>query len=69
MSADDDGQQSFKTVREQQEAQRAARSRPPSPNDERESLYSRPSFELDATTITALLGAAIAFQFFVLANM
>ena len=26
-------------------------------------------FELDATTITALLGAAIAFQFFVLANL
>lgn len=26
-------------------------------------------FELDATTITALIGAAIAFQFFVLANL
>lgn len=63
---DNDGQQ-FETVREQQEAK--ARSRPPSPNDERDSLYARPSFELDATTITALLGAVIAFQFFVLANM
>ena len=36
---------------------------------ERDSLYSSPSFELDATTITAILGALIAFQFFVLGNM
>ena len=28
-----------------------------------------PDFEFDATTVTALLGAAIAFQFFVLANL
>ena len=39
------------------------------PLTERESLYATPSFELDATSITALLGAAIAFQFFVLANL
>ena len=36
---------------------------------EQSSLYDAPSFELDATTITALLGAAIAFQFFVLGNL
>jgi hypothetical protein len=36
---------------------------------ERDSLYTTPSFEFDATTITALLGVAIAFQFFVLANL
>ena len=36
---------------------------------ERADLYAGPSFELDATTITALLGAAIAFQFFVLGNL
>ena len=36
---------------------------------ERASLYARPSFELDAVSITGLLGAAIAFQFFVLANL
>ena len=36
---------------------------------ERDALYAGPSFELDATTITALLGAAIAFQFFVLGNL
>ena len=36
---------------------------------ERESLYASPDFELDAFTITALLGVAIAFQFFVLGNM
>mmetsp|Transcript_24428 Transcript_24428/g.58821 ORF Transcript_24428/g.58821 Transcript_24428/m.58821 type:complete len:99 (+) Transcript_24428:105-401(+) len=39
----------------------------PNPND---SLYNTGAdFELDAVTITALLGAAIAFQFFVIANM
>lgn len=36
---------------------------------ERDSLYATPDFELDAFTITALLGVAIAFQFFVLGNM
>ena len=36
---------------------------------ERDSLYASPDFELDAFTITALLGVAIAFQFFVLGNM
>ena len=36
---------------------------------ERADLYAGPSFELDAVSITALLGAAIAFQFFVLANL
>ena len=43
--------------------------KPPRVMTERDSLYDTPSFELDATTITALLGAAIAFQFFVLGNM
>jgi len=39
----------------------------PNPND---SLYnSGADFELDAVTITALLGAAVAFNFFVLANL
>ena len=37
--------------------------------EEPESLYTTPKFEFDAVTITALLGAAIAFQFFVLANL
>ena len=37
-------------------------------NAYRDSLYS-PSFELDATTVLALLGGAIAFNFFVLANL
>lgn len=48
----------------------------PSPNDddgkpltERDTLYQTPKFEFDAVTITALLGGAIAFQFFVLANL
>ena len=36
---------------------------------ERDSLYTTPSFELDATTVLALLGGAIAFNFFVLANL
>ena len=36
---------------------------------ERESLYAAPDFEFDATTVTALLGAAIAFNFFVLGNL
>lgn len=36
---------------------------------EQESLYTTPSFELDATTVLALLGGAIAFNFFVLANL
>ena len=36
---------------------------------EPESLYTTPKLEFDAVTITALLGAAIAFQFFVLANL
>jgi hypothetical protein len=48
--------------------------RPPLPkirdNGENEgSLYTTPNFEFDAVTVTALLGAAIAFQFFVLANL
>ena len=44
--------------------------RVPSPNSaERDSLYTTPKLEFDAVTITALLGAAIAFQFFVLANL
>lgn len=43
---------------------------PPSDEErERNSLYTTPSFEFDAVTITALLGAAIAFQFFILGNM
>ena len=36
---------------------------------ERDDAMMRPDFEFDATTVTALLGAAIAFQFFVLANL
>ena len=36
---------------------------------ERENLYSGADFEFDATSVTALLGFAIAFQFFVVANM
>ena len=31
--------------------------------------YDAPDFEFDAVTITAILGAAIAFQFFVLGNL
>ena len=38
--------------------------------EEPESLYNSPAdFEFDAVTVTALLGAALAFQFFVLANL
>ena len=36
---------------------------------ERAALYAGPSFDFDATSVTALLGVAIAFQFFVLANV
>ena len=38
-------------------------------NEPEESMYTTPSFEFDAVTITALLGAVIAFQFFVLGNL
>ena len=38
-------------------------------DDQQDSLYNTPKFEFDAVTITALLGGAIAFQFFVLANL
>ena len=31
--------------------------------------YASPSLDFDATTVVALLGAAIAFNFFVLANL
>lgn len=42
----------------------------PTDNDsDEDSLYTTPSFEFDAVTITALLGGAIAFQFFVLGNL
>ena len=37
----------------------------PTPNPNEDGI----DFEFDATTVTALLGAAIAFQFFVLANL
>lgn len=37
--------------------------------DEEDSLYATGDFEFDAVTVTALLGAGIAFQFFVLANL
>jgi len=42
---------------------------PPPPEKEEDSLYDTPDFELDATTVLALLGGAIAFNFFVLANL
>ena len=41
----------------------------PSSKPQDESLYNTPDFQLDAVSITALLGAALAFQFFVLANL
>ncbi len=41
---------------------------PPQPEDEEDSLYNA-DFSFDATTVVALLGAAIAFNFFVLANL
>ena len=45
-------------------------SKPPPPPEEEDSLYNTGAdFEFDAVTITALLGAAVAFQFFVLANL
>ena len=46
------------------------RDKPDSTAEEPEdSLYARPEFEFDAATVTALLGLAIAFQFFVVANL
>ena len=41
---------------------------PPQPEDEEDSLYNA-DFSFDATTVVALLGAAIAFNIFVLANL
>lgn len=43
--------------------------KPEEDEDPNESLYNTPSFELDAVTITAILGGLIAFQFFVVANL
>ena len=53
---------------EPEEAKDRGRPKPtPNPND---SLYNTGAdFQLDAVTITALLGAAVAFNFFVLANL
>mmetsp|Transcript_18923 Transcript_18923/g.60770 ORF Transcript_18923/g.60770 Transcript_18923/m.60770 type:complete len:101 (-) Transcript_18923:887-1189(-) len=52
---------------------RAAGPRDPRDDDSKDSsLYTNPldgGVELDAVTVTALLGAAIAFQFFVVANL
>ena len=42
---------------------------PGAPEDEPESLYNPPKLDFDATTVVALLGAAIAFNFFVVANL
>lgn len=43
---------------------------PQQQEEEEDSLYNSPAdFEFDAVTVTALLGAAIAFQFFVVANL
>lgn len=42
---------------------------PTPPPEEGDSLYNTPKLEFDAFTVLAILGGAIAFNFFVLANL
>jgi hypothetical protein len=42
---------------------------PTPPQEEGDSLYNTPKLEFDAFTVLAILGGAIAFNFFVLANL
>ena len=42
---------------------------PTPPPEEEDSLYNLPKLEFDAFTVLAILGGAIAFNFFVLANL
>ena len=60
-------------TRSQPIVMQAPKIRPP-PKDDGEASMSNPNedsvdFEFDATTVVALLGAAIAFNFFVVANL